>query len=410
MIRRQIQLTASKEGRRRRWGLWMVSTGMVVGGLAWGSLARAQDNDALSRRIDQLEEKLEAAVDALAADAGSVDGGRSEAVHGGHGASSSATFVGGYGELHYNNWQNNAGGADKKEIDFHRFILFLGHEFSDRIRFFSETELEHSIAGDGQVGAVELEQAFVDLALNDRHTVRAGLFLIPAGIINEIHEPPTFYGVERNPVEKNIIPSTWWEGGVGLYGELAPGVGYDLAVTSGLNTATYKIRSGRQKVGEAKADDLAYTARLRWRGLPGVELAGTLQWQENITQGVDRDAAALLFAAHTVIERGVWTVKALYATWQVDGAGAKAAGMDEQTGWYIEPSMKINPYCGVFFRYNLWDNQAGDNIDSEYVQMNAGVNYWPHENVAIKVDVQQQDTPAGSDEFRGVNLGVGYHF
>ena len=63
----------------------------------------------------------------------------------GHAAQTSNTSIGGYGELHYNNLEDNDG-ARKKELDLHRFVLFFGHKFSDRIRFFSELELEHAIA------------------------------------------------------------------------------------------------------------------------------------------------------------------------------------------------------------------------------------------------------------------------
>ena len=69
----------------------------------------------------------------------------------------SNTTIGGYGELHYNNYDN-----EDAEIDFHRFVLFFGHEFTDSIRFFSEFELEHSLAGDDKPGEVELEQAYVE--------------------------------------------------------------------------------------------------------------------------------------------------------------------------------------------------------------------------------------------------------
>ena len=100
--------------------------------------------------------------------------------------------------------------------------------------FFSELEIEHGVAGESQVGEVEVEQAFVEFDLNDRHTARAGVALLPVGIINETHEPTTFYGVERNPVENNIIPATWWAGGVGLSGEIAPGWGYDVVLHEGL--------------------------------------------------------------------------------------------------------------------------------------------------------------------------------
>ena len=54
-------------------------------------------------------------------------------------AGAQKTNIGGYGELHYNNVSSDAG--DEKEIDFHRFVLFVNHEFTDRVRFFSELVL-----------------------------------------------------------------------------------------------------------------------------------------------------------------------------------------------------------------------------------------------------------------------------
>ena len=143
------------------------------------------------------------------------------------------TRVGGYGELHYNNLDNDFTGMEKDEVDFHRFVLYFGHDFTDRFRFFSELELEHSLSGEGQNGEVELEQAWVEFDVFESHRVRAGLDLIPVGIINPTHEPPTFFGVERNPVETNIIPTTWWEAGLGAIGELAPGWNYDLVLILG---------------------------------------------------------------------------------------------------------------------------------------------------------------------------------
>jgi len=147
------------------------------------------------------------------------------------------THLVGYGEVHYNSLDSS------NEIDFHRFVLYVSHEYSDHISMHSELELEHSIAGENQNGEIELEQAYIDIDLGGKHTVRTGLFLIPIGIMNETHEPPTFYGVERNPVEHDIIPATWWEGGISVYGEITPGWGYDIAVTSGLQSGDYTPRS-----------------------------------------------------------------------------------------------------------------------------------------------------------------------
>ena len=331
---------------------------------------------------------------------------------------SDRTTIGGYGEMHYNNLDGSGGESDKKEIDLHRFVLFFGHEFTDDIRFFSEVEYEHNVTGDGQVGEVEIEQAFVEFDLNDQNTARVGVALLPVGIINETHEPTTFYGVERNPVEKNIIPSTWWAGGVGLFGEIAPGWGYDVVLHEGLKVSDaldidpdrYEVRGGRQKTGKAKADDLAGTARVKWTGIPGTEIAGSVQYQSDITQGKDKTAgSAWLYEVHADIERGPFGLRALYAMWDLDGPGPASIGADEQEGFYIEPSWQFNDKFGVFTRFNQWDNRAGNSSKTEQQQVDVGLNWWPIEDVVLKADYQWQDND-DDKERDGFNLGFGYVF
>lgn len=321
------------------------------------------------------------------------------------------TTVGGYGEVHWNNTNL------QDEIDLHRFVLFVGHQFTDDLRFFSETEIEHSLVGEDKAGEVEVEQAFIEYDLSDQHRVAGGVFLLPVGIINETHEPNTFYGVERNSVEKNIIPTTWWEAGVKFSGELGRGFGYDLALHSGLEaskegTFTYKPRDGRRKVSKAPAKDGAVTARLKYTGVPGLELAATVQHQGDMTQsdpGTD-EAEGLLTETHLVFNRGQFGLRALYAMWDIDGIEAKALGRDEQKGWFIEPSYRINSNWGVFARRSSWDNEAGGGANSEFKQTDLGVNYWPHQQVVIKFDWMDVDAPTGKPDEDGFNLGIGYQF
>lgn len=330
------------------------------------------------------------------------------------------TQFGGYGELHLNKLKNKKpGGTDLDDMDFHRFVLFMGHEFNDRVRFFSELEVEHASIQDTQTGAkstgyVALEQAYVDFALSDRLSAKAGLFLMPVGITNETHEPPTFYGVERNPVEAKIIPTTWREGGASLSARLGDSFTLDGAITSGLKTTaakSYAVRDGRQHVANALAKDPAYTARLKWAGIPGVELAGTVQYQSDITQSADATAgSAKLYEAHAVVNKGPFGLRALYARWDLDGSGPKSVGADKQNGWYVEPAWKFAEQWGVFARHSRWDNLAGDAVDSKYRQTDVGVNYWPHTDVVVKLDFQNQKSPVGKDEFDGFNVGVGYQF
>jgi len=320
-------------------------------------------------------------------------------------SSTNNTNIGGYGELHYNNIE------ESESIDFHRFVLFFGHEFSNSIRFFSELEVEHALAGDDQPGEVELEQAYIEMDLSTDSKIKAGLFLVPVGIINETHEPPTFYGVERNPVEKNIIPATWWEAGAGFNTQFSEGLTADFAIHSGLSVPTdgdnsFLIRSGRQKVAKANADSLAYTARIKYTAIPGLELAASYQLQSDVTQG-EFGADANLLTAHAAYRTGSFGLRALYASWSIDGIEAESIGRDSQEGYYIEPSYKINQKFGLFARYNAWDNNAGDSLDTEKKQTNIGLNYWPHEDVVFKIDFENR---TGAQDGSGFNLGVGYQF
>jgi len=329
------------------------------------------------------------------------------------------TTIGGYGEMHYNNLTSDNSSSSKEEFDLHRFVLFFGHQFTDDLRFFSELEVEHNVAGEGKNGEVEIEQAYVEWDYAENHRAKAGVFLMPVGILNETHEPETFYGVERNPVEKNIIPSTWWEGGAMFSGEIAEGFSYDAGVHSGLfinpTEGDYKIRDGRQKVSEAEGDDLAYTARIKYTGIPGLELATTLQHQTDVWQGEafagEDEADATLVELHAIYNKGPFGLRALYAHWDIDDVIENVkAGADEQEGFYIEPSYRLTEDLGFFVRFSQWDNQAGQGSDTEKQQYDIGFNYWLHENVVLKADYRHDNNEGDSEEFSGFNLGVGWSF
>ncbi|GAB1264527.1 FlxA-like family protein [Aurantivibrio infirmus] len=370
--------------------------------------------EGLKERLDEANEKISDNDEKVSITADAVENISSNAFAGASGNSS--TTLGGYAELHYNKLDNDlSGGEDKDEIDFHRFVLFLGHEFSDSVRMFSELEVEHSIAGEGQNGEIELEQAYIEWDINKDLSAKAGLFLIPVGILNETHEPNTFYGVERNSVEKNIIPTTWWEAGGAVSGEIAPGLSFDFALHSGLFMENGSVRSGRQKVSEAKADDFAATGRIRYTGIAGLELSATLQQQTDVLQGENiggaSDVSALLAEVHAIYETGPFSIRALYAMWDIDDdIEMLTVGADKQKGWYVEPSFDVNDKIGLFVRVSQWDTQAGASNDSEYDQIDFGINYMLTEGVVLKADYQRQKAPTGSNEFDGFNFGIGWAF
>jgi outer membrane murein-binding lipoprotein Lpp len=377
-----------------------------------------QEIQALKAENAQIRTQVEATGAAVERQTAAVER-QSEAVAARGPSWADRTRLGAYGELHWNNTDNGSATQSEDNFDFHRFVLLLSHDFDARTRFFGEVELEHSLAGEGKPGEVELEQAFIERDFADRHAARAGLFLLPVGILNETHEPDTFYGVERNPIETRIIPTTWWEGGAGARGEVLPGLAYDLAVHTGLKVPTsgsgaYAIRSGRQKVANATGEDPAYTGRLRYSGVPGLTLATAVQYQEDIAQTTSSstvdEAPAWLWEAHSVFERGPFGLRALYARWDIDGDEAEALGRDEQYGWYVEPSWRFTDAWGVFARYSRWDEIRGDSVDSRFEQWDVGLNYWLTEQVVLKLDYMNVKGPTDTTDAKGINAGVGFSF
>ena len=364
----------------------------LVSLLASSVAMAAPSNDELQQQINELRAQLEATADAVE-----------------NTATGSAVSIGGYGELHYNNEQ----GGDN-QIDLHRFVLFIGKELNSTTRFFSEFEVEHSLAGEGKPGEVEIEQAFIEKDINDSLSAKAGLFLIPVGILNETHEPDTFYGVERNNVEKNIIPATWWEGGFGVTGK-TEAITYDVALHSGLNidvagAGKYKPRDGRQKVAEAAANDLAVTARVNYKPAAGISLGATFQYQEDVTQGT-ASIEGQLIEAHAVVEQGDLALRALYAQWTFDDKITTFKdGAEKQSGFYLEPAYKVSNELGVFARYSSYDNLAGNSADSAVNETTVGANYWLAETVVLKFDYNQKDDTSSDTTTDTLNLGVGYSF
>ena len=180
---------------------------------------------------------------------------------------------GGYGQIDYNQPIDKDFRQNGK-LDIHRLILFAGYEFNEKTKFITEIEFEH-------VSEVYIEQAYLNYQLLNNMSVKGGLILIPMGIINEYHEPPSFNGVERPNVDKNIVPTTWREIGLGVDGRLnSASLRYQVYVVNGFNgydgTGKFKgsngLRSGRQKGAESYISSPNLATKIDYFGISGLKL------------------------------------------------------------------------------------------------------------------------------------------
>ena len=111
--------------------------------------------------------------------------------------------IGGYGEANYQKIVSDEGKA-KDNADFERLVLYVGYKFTDWILFNSEIEFEHGTTGEGdeEEGEVSVEFAALDFFIDPRVNIRTGMVLMPMGLINQIHEPPFFFGNNRPVVDR----------------------------------------------------------------------------------------------------------------------------------------------------------------------------------------------------------------
>ena len=366
------------------------------------------------QRIKSLEQKVDALVDMLEKQEDKISSSKADSVH-----------IGGYGEMHFNQIKDKD--KEYRGIDFHRLVLFVGYDFSDSTRFVSELEVEHAVASASKAGEFEVEQAYLEFDLDQQKTMqlRTGIILTPVGILNEIHEPATFYGVERPIIETTILPSTWWVGGAMFSQNLKSGLSYDLMISEGLKTSPgepFNIKGGKQKTtsnagngGKADAFDFAMTARVKYTGIAGLELSAYTQYQPDLDQSakISYAESATLLGFHVIYDIADFKATALYSRWDLAGNDAKTAEKNMQDGSYVELSYRPTEKWGAFVRQSQWQKKTNEDA----TQTDFGINYWHEPNVVFKADFQIMNKFAGRDTNQNItkkasafNLGMGYHF
>ena len=348
----------------------------------------------------------------------------------------------GYGELNYNHPTARASDA---QADLRRAVLGFNHVFDDATRVYGELEWEHAIASADDKGESEIEQLYVEHALGANYGVRAGLMLVPLGLLNEHHEPVNYYGVERNFVETAIIPSTWREGGVALYGNTESGLNWNIGIGTGPNLGKWDatasegrespLGSIHQELQLAKARDPSIYAAANWQGVPGLLLGGGV-FTGKIGQGqtdppVDR-SRLLLGEVHARWQPGPFDFSALYTRGTISRTqdlnltflGQPTPVPKEFWGGYVQGAWRAVQWgestLAPFLRYEAFNTASAyapqpqglgaAALPTERV-WTAGLNYFLNSNVVFKVDYQHFNN---ADEELGYgnrfNLGVGYQF
>ena len=351
--------------------------------------------------------------------------------------------IGGYGEALYQNFggqQQDGSPSDLQDrLDLVRVVLYTGYKFSDKILFNSEIEYEHATTGEGdeERGEVSVEQAYLDLKPWKNVGFRAGMVVLPLGFINELHETPIFFGSRRPEVEQALIPTTWHEVGLGLFGESGPFQWRGYAVAS-LNSAGFTsegIKEGRQQGSQSLAEDMALTGRLDYVGTPGLVL-GAAAFTGRSGQGASVDgqevhARVSLFDLHAQYEHRGFQARALLVRTRIadvalvnaqNGFKDDESVGSRQYGFYVEAAYDVmNPRPRgqwaiiPFVRYERLNPQHAvpegfsKNPSLDRTVWTGGVSVKPLTNVVLKADYQWFSNKARTATNQW-NLSIGYLF
>jgi opacity protein-like surface antigen len=367
----------------------------------------------------------------------------------------------GYGEIYYSRQSRD---TSRTTADLARAVFGIGYRFDDKTEFNSEYEVEHAVASSEDAGEFEVEQFYVDRQLIDKATLRAGLFLMPFGFINEHHEPTNFYGMQRNFVETLIIPSTWREGGLSFHGDFDFGVAWSAGVTTGVNLAAWDfapefpqyttalelanngpapLQATHQELSLASARHLSQYVALNYFGLPGLDVGGAVfTGKAEPAPGQAGDSRVTLWEGHARWTPGKFDLSALYAHGSISNVadvnianpGSPNPIPSDFYGYFVQAAYQAWEYgdyrLNPFVRWEYYD--MGSKYSGAFPQIpqgtvplsdspgdfgtwpsnrdrvwTTGVNFYVTPHVVFKADYQWFDI---NKAFNRLDLGLGLNF
>ena len=388
----------------------LIPLSLVVSALASGATLADENSQS---KIDSLESRLNSLQK-------QVDGNNLDSL--------SKLHLAGYSNVDF------IAGSDNQEDGFTnaRFAPIFHFQFSDRVLFESELEIETDKNGETEV---VVEYSTIDLILNDYVALVAGKFLSPIGQFRQNVHPSWINKLPTAPVG-------FGHGGAAPLSDLGLQLrgGIPLSGSMRANYATY-VSNGPTLLVDGHGDDvememeteaaasnadgnMVYGGRFGFLPIPAIEvgISGAIG-KIGVAEGhdvselapgePDRDytviGADAIYNWSNLQLRGEFIQQSVGSESGSTIADGAAAGDLDFTTWYVQAAYRLpeTKWEGVV-RYGDLDTP---NADANRSQWSAGINYLFANNVIVKAAYTVDNFDAsGIDEDNRVNVQLAYGF
>ncbi|MBO5204862.1 MAG: hypothetical protein J6B47_02785 [Prevotella sp.] len=389
--------------------------------------------------------------------------------------------IGGYGEAAYSrNFYSDNGKrysnapAYKNDPSHGRFdiphaVIYIGYDFGKGWTFGTEIEFEHGGIGGAieyeaeesieyeseteKGGEVELEQFWIQKSFGKAFNIRAGHIVVPVGLTNAHHEPLNFFTVYRPEGENTILPCTWHQTGVALWGRSGD-FRYEAQLVAGLNALNFSrsnwIQGGTKSPYEFEvANKYGVSARVDNYSIPGLRIGVSGYYGQSMHNTTPHDmekgdakrvkgnvyigALDFTYNQHNWLVRGnadygyVSDAQTI-ASYTYPGTslvkpnesgsnkyfGSHAIATMVEAGYdvfsQIEKMRRDRQKLYVFGHFEYYDSSIG-NTTSQWTGkkiLAGGINYQPMPQICIKAEYNHRMLKSQYNNEPAINIGVTY--
>jgi hypothetical protein len=363
--------------------------------------------------------------------------------------------LGGYGEavmsrmFYSDNWKRYTDASKYKnapshgEFDLPHVVLFINYDFGQGWTMGSEIEFEHGGTESAMEieeeetgeyekeiergGEVAFEQFWLQKSFNPALNLRAGHIVVPIGLTNQGHLPTQFFSVLRPEGENTILPCTWHETGISLWGrtkhwryelQFLPGLDADRFNNKnwikGGTGSPYEFKIATAYAGALRIDNYSVKGlRMGVSGYIGNSASNSLKHEKyaGIKGTVSIGSFDFEYKDHNWIARGNFDYGHLsnsdeisyqnknlsaYSPSSRTNIGSDAIATAVEAGYdifsRIDKLRQKDQKMYVFGRYDYYDSMyktAGGILDEQCwgrQRIAGGINYYPIKDIVVKAE------------------------